>query len=1081
MKSVCYWLAAIMLAALQPSLAATDLARSALQERSEALGLSAADIADVEITDHYRTRHTGVEHVWLRQRIDGLPVALALTNVNIGRDGQIWSLNSRFVANAAARTAARQPGLSPQQALARYAEERRLEFGESVTLATIRGDESFIFHGGSMADGDIPVHLAWLEHEGHLHLTWEVAVDEKGRPDWFNAWIDAHSGEVLKAVNWTQEAGYRVFAEPLEHPGEGEPSFVEDPADPQASPLGWHNTGNNQYTDTRGNNVFAQEDTAANNTGGRRPDGGPDLIFDFPIDLATQQPPQYEDFAITNLFYWNNLIHDVLWHYGFDEPAGNFQVNNFGLGGQGGDPVRADAQDGSGTNNANFSTPPDGSPPRMQMYIWTPSGGNPAELRIAEPAATAGTYPVATATWGEVIGEPGTTAVLELVDDGSANGDEGCNALTGFTSGNIALIRRGSCEFGTKGLRAQQAGASAMIVINNDGGNGTINMGAGNEGGQVTIPVAMIGNQNGNIIVADLANQITGTLIREGGTLLNRDSDLDAGVIAHEYGHGLSIRLTGGPSTSSCLFGAEQAGEGWSDFLGLWLTAKAEDQIDQPRGIGSYLIWQENIPGATIRPAPYIRDMSINPLTYDRVRTAGQAGGVSIPHGVGTVYNTIIWDLYWNLVEKYGFDEDFYTGTGGNNITMQLVVDALKLQPCGPTFVTNRDATLLADQIAYDGANQCEIWEAFARRGVGVNASDGGSSSNQSGIIEDFTVPEACEGLNEATLAFGQLTQTYDGQPKPVAVTTDPEGLSVVVTYDGDETPPIDAGSYAVIATVDDDEFSGSASATLVIEPAAASIEVDGLEQTYTGDAIVVQITTSPPGLNLAVSYNGSTDLPVNAGEYLVEISIDENNYAGDFSDTLTVLPAAAAITFDELEQLFTGQALVPAITTDPDGLQLLVSYDGEPTLPVAVGDYLVAASIDENNYAGSASTTFTILSSGPKGLRVIAGPAGNNVINRPLTPPLVVEVLDAAGDILTSDNETSIAISVTGQGGEIITGDRIQTAQNGVVAFTNLIITQPGSGYLLIIEDEEDELDAILSDPFDVLGESVFEDRFEQ
>jgi hypothetical protein len=145
----------------------------------------------------------------------------------------------------------------------------------------------------------------------------------------------------------------------------------------------------------------------------------------------------------------------------------------------------------------------------------------------------------------------------------------------------------------------------------------------------------------------------------------------------------------------------------------------------------------------------------------------------------------------------------------------------------------------------------------------------------------------------------------------------------------------------------------GSASTTLVIEPAAASIEVDDLEQTYTGDAIVVQITTNPPGLNLAVSYNGTTDLPVNAGEYLVEVSIDENNYAGEISDTLTVLPAAAAITFDELEQLFTGQALAPVITTDPVGLDLLVSYDGEPTVPVAVGDYLVEASIDENNYAG--------------------------------------------------------------------------------------------------------------------------------
>jgi extracellular elastinolytic metalloproteinase len=53
------------------------------------------------------------------------------------------------------------------------------------------------------------------------------------------------------------------------------------------------------------------------------------------------------------------------------ETARNFQVNNFGRGGAGNDSVRAEAQDGSGTNNANFATPPDGSRPRMQQYLFT--------------------------------------------------------------------------------------------------------------------------------------------------------------------------------------------------------------------------------------------------------------------------------------------------------------------------------------------------------------------------------------------------------------------------------------------------------------------------------------------------------------------------------------------------------------------------------------------------------------------------------------------------------------------------------------------------------------------------------------
>src|SRR5690606_7188110 len=66
-----------------------------------------------------------------------------------------------------------------------------------------------------------------------------------------------------------------------------------------------------------------------------------------------------------------NVIHDVAYQFGFDEAGGNFQENNYGNGGLGSDYVHAEAQDGSGVNNANFATPPDGQNPRMQMYIWT--------------------------------------------------------------------------------------------------------------------------------------------------------------------------------------------------------------------------------------------------------------------------------------------------------------------------------------------------------------------------------------------------------------------------------------------------------------------------------------------------------------------------------------------------------------------------------------------------------------------------------------------------------------------------------------------------------------------------------------
>src|SRR5690606_33350814 len=148
---------------------------------------------------------------------------------------------------------------------------------------------------------------------------------------------------------------------------------VLDPAHAVASPYGWHDTNGAagaEYTRTRGNNVHAYTDLDANNSpdAGSDPDGGSSLHFSFPLDLS-QAPSTYRPAAVTHLFYWNNVIHDILYQYGFDEAAGNFQVNNYGRGGLGNDDVRAEAQDGSGTNNANFFTPADGSRPRMQMYI----------------------------------------------------------------------------------------------------------------------------------------------------------------------------------------------------------------------------------------------------------------------------------------------------------------------------------------------------------------------------------------------------------------------------------------------------------------------------------------------------------------------------------------------------------------------------------------------------------------------------------------------------------------------------------------------------------------------------------------
>jgi hypothetical protein len=174
------------------------------------------------------------------------------------------------------------------------------------------------------------------------------------------------------------------------------------------------------------------------------------------------------------------------------------------------------------------------------------------------------------------------------------------------------------------------------------------------------------------------------------------------------------------------------------------LTQKSSDLSTNARGIGTYVIG-DPITATGIRNAPYSTDFSINNYTYDSTNN----NNVSMPHGIGFVWCTMLWDLNWAFVNQYGFDADMYEGTGGNNKLMHIVIEALKLQPCGPGFVDGRDAILAADQLLNNGVNKCLIWEVFARRGLGLSADQGdpGSRFDQ---VQAFDFPTFCNsGIKE--------------------------------------------------------------------------------------------------------------------------------------------------------------------------------------------------------------------------------------------------------------------------------------------------------------------------------------------
>ncbi|RMZ60627.1 T9SS C-terminal target domain-containing protein [Chryseobacterium nematophagum] len=572
---------------------------------------------------------------------------------------------------------------------------------------------------------------------------------EKGSSPYVNSDLENQKISANSSLLVPSNASYNVFALPVEAPTFGGRSVLNNPWDLTASPEGWHFDGTNSYTNTRGNNVYAYSDQGNTNTPGYSPDGGSNRNFDFTYSEGRfVNPFTHRDAAITNLFYVNNKIHDVFYRFGFTESARNFQTNNFSSGGIGGDAVRAEASDGSGLNNANFSagyeTIISGQlfllAPRMQMYLWdrAQTAADPiVRYQYNSPANVASRPKVMTgsASFGPLLFDgQSVTGNLAVASPADACTQPAAGSLTN----KIAIVTSTSCEYGLKALNAQTAGAVGVIVYR-PGSDTPVNMGPGTYGNQVTIPAINMGMTEGNFLVTEVNN---GTAINT--TLLNdfngfKHSSLDNGIVIHEYGHGISNRLTGqGYSCLSASNSTEQMGEGWSDFFALMLTTRPGDTSALARGIGTYSADQATT-GVGIRPQKYSPDFAINDYTYQA--TNSMTGN---SHSTGFVWASTLWDLTWKYIEKYGYNSDVLADpNSGNARILQMVVNGLKLQACSPTFIDGRDAILQADMIATNGADKCMIWKAFAKRGLGVNAS-AGSKTVWTDQVEDFSFPQEC-------------------------------------------------------------------------------------------------------------------------------------------------------------------------------------------------------------------------------------------------------------------------------------------------------------------------------------------------
>ncbi|KAG5641142.1 hypothetical protein DXG03_005893 [Asterophora parasitica] len=277
----------------------------------------------------YRTGYSGqaAKHAYVSQVHNGIPFANAVANIAYNHDDKVVAFGSSFVKPK--KIAASKPIVSLDAAIATA--EQAL-------------------------DGKYNGHPATLEYlakdDGSAVLTHVVQIQNEAAGTWYQAFVDAHSGELASIVDFVTKASYLVLPITKETPAEGFETLT-DPQDLTASPYGWHSTGT---TNTTGNNVVSYKSSATSTTS----QSSSTLNFIYPQSAADAPTTTGNvNAARVNAFYIANTIHDFTYRYGFTEAAYNFQTNNFGKGGAQNDRVTISVQDSAGTNNADFSTPPE--------------------------------------------------------------------------------------------------------------------------------------------------------------------------------------------------------------------------------------------------------------------------------------------------------------------------------------------------------------------------------------------------------------------------------------------------------------------------------------------------------------------------------------------------------------------------------------------------------------------------------------------------------------------------------------------------------------------------------------------------
>jgi len=329
-------------------------------------------IQDVQwvITNENNSNVSNLQHTYFTQIFNNIEIYGTESSIHTLSNGSMFYSNNRFLLKIADKiNGSNNPAITSIGAITAAANQLGYTLTETISVIENETGENrkTLLSNGGISLSDIPAKLVYhLTQDDKLILAWDISIQEINQQNWWNIRVDAATGNILDKNDWmlscafdhdhsthevldfnsnlndipnykndSEEIGgcttcYEVFAMPIESPYYGARSIETGIEDAVASPFGWHDINGvpgAEYTVTRGNNVNAYED---GNNSGYQPDGGANLDFTgYPFSEIYSNSNQYEDAAITNLFFWNNIIHDVMYTYGFDRAESYFNIQDF--------------------------------------------------------------------------------------------------------------------------------------------------------------------------------------------------------------------------------------------------------------------------------------------------------------------------------------------------------------------------------------------------------------------------------------------------------------------------------------------------------------------------------------------------------------------------------------------------------------------------------------------------------------------------------------------------------------------------------------------------------------------------------